>query len=137
MGMQHGSSKEHSNGAKPSSTVLDIHTLKEVSFHESGHCDHTHQPNSHTWPPPPPSPLTKVLEVFRGDKLVVVVDGWFRVLLQLLSQCVQEGAPARGLAQELGEGGYMAICRSLTNFVHTLYSISVNFVSRLAIARIR
>ena len=55
--------------------------------------------------PPSTSSLTKVLKVFHGDKLVVIVDGWLWVFLQLLRQCVQEGAPPRGLAQELGRWG--------------------------------
>ena len=51
---------------------------------------------------------TKVLEIFGGDKLVVVVDGRLRALLQLLGKTVQKGTPARGGAEGLkkkGKGG--------------------------------
>lgn len=46
---------------------------------------------------------TKVLKIFGGDKLVVIIDGRLRALLQLLSETVQKGTPARGGAKGLKE----------------------------------
>lgn len=46
---------------------------------------------------------TKVLKIFGGDKLVVIIDGRLRALLQLLSETVQKGTPARGRAKGLKE----------------------------------
>lgn len=48
-------------------------------------------------------PHTKVLKIFGGDKLVVIIDGRFRALLQLLSETVQKGTPSRGGAKRLKE----------------------------------
>lgn len=39
--------------------------------------------------------LTKVVQVFACNKLVVVIDRTLWVLLQFLSQVIQEGAPTR------------------------------------------
>ena len=48
---------------------------------------------------------TKVLKIFGSDKLVVIVDGRLRALLQLLSKTVQKGTPARGGTKGLKEKG--------------------------------
>lgn len=47
--------------------------------------------------------LTKIVQVFACNKLVVVVDGTLWVLLQFLSQVIQEGAPTRCRTQSLKE----------------------------------
>lgn len=45
--------------------------------------------------------LTQVLQVFACDELVVVIDGALGVLLELLGEVIQEGAPAWSRTQSL------------------------------------